>query len=274
MNDYEAKQEARRERLLARAEKLDRISDARFKQAHAAVEHIPFGQPILVGHHSEGRHRAALKRHDQNMRKAIEAQKAAARARGAADSVGSAGISSDDPDAPDKIKERLAELERTQKIMTAANKVTRAFWKHGNRADNSDDELARYFEKMAEAGIKSKAQARQLLTPSWGTHVGFEAYQLSNNGANIRRLQARLDQLARAAKQEHKERMIGNSGIKIIENVEANRLQIIYPGKPDAETRAKLKSHGFRWAPSEGAWQRQLNNAARWAAEHVTAEPL
>ena len=127
---------------------------------------------------------------------------------------------------------------------------------------------------MAEAGIKSKAQARQLLTPSWGTHVGFEAYQLSNNGANIRRLQARLDQLARAAKQEHKERMIGNSGIKIIENVEANRLQIIYPGKPDAETRAKLKSHGFRWAPSEGAWQRQLNNAARWAAEHVTAEPL
>jgi len=33
---------------------------------------IPMGQPILVGHHSEGRHRRDLKRIDSGMRKAIE----------------------------------------------------------------------------------------------------------------------------------------------------------------------------------------------------------
>ena len=37
--------------------------------------------------------------------------------------------------------------------------------------------------------------------------------------------------------------------------------------KPDADTRQALKSEGFKWAPSQGAWQRQLNqNAIRAAA--------
>lgn len=30
-----------------------------------------------------------------------------------------------------------------------------------------------------------------------------------------------------------------------------------------------LKSRGFRWSPSEGAWQRLLNNAGIYAARYV-----
>ena len=40
-------------------------------------------------------------------------------------------------------------------------------------------------------------------------------------------------------------------------NEEINRVQIIFDDMPDEATRAKLKAHGFRWAPSEGAWQTQ-----------------
>jgi hypothetical protein len=58
--------------------------------------------------------------------------------------------------------------------------------------------------------------------------------------------------------------------LRIIENPEIDRLQIVFPGKPDEETRKSLKSYGFRWSPSEGAWQRQLSNSARYAAEQVT----
>ena len=36
-------------------------------------------------------------------------------------------------------------------------------------------------------------------------------------------------------------------------NREDNRLQVFFDGKPDADTRAELKSNGFRWAPSVGA---------------------
>jgi len=268
MNAYEMKQEARRQRLLGRADKLDRIATARYKAARAIGDNIPFGQPILVGHHSEGRHRSDLKKIDNNMRKSFEATEAAKRARGKAHGMQYAGISSDDPDAPDKIKEKIAKLEALQATMTAVNKVVRAFYKHGNRAENSDDDLARYFEKMAEAGV-NKAHARELLHPSWGTHVGFEAYQMSNNNANIRRYKDRLAQVERNAQREHKETPIGNSGVTLVENVEINRLQLVFPGKPAAEVRTKLKQSGFRWSPTEGAWQRQLSNSAKYAAQEI-----
>ena len=53
-------------------------------------------------------------------------------------------------------------------------------------------------------------------------------------------------------------------------NCEENRVQIIFDGKPDAEARAALKQSGFHWAPSQGAWQRMLNQNGIYAAKQVT----
>lgn len=53
------------------------------------------------------------------------------------------------------------------------------------------------------------------------------------------------------------------------ENVEAMRVQLVFDGKPDDETRTLLKRNGFKWAPSQGAWQRQLNDAGKYAAHRV-----
>lgn len=55
-------------------------------------------------------------------------------------------------------------------------------------------------------------------------------------------------------------------GGRVEDNTADNRLQIFFDEKPDAETRAALKSNGFRWAPSVSAWQRQLNDNAIYAA--------
>lgn len=65
--------EARAERADARADKADAESAARHKAADAIASFIPFGQPILVGHHSEKRHRRDLEKIDGHMRKAIDA---------------------------------------------------------------------------------------------------------------------------------------------------------------------------------------------------------
>lgn len=58
------------------------------QRAQAAIQGLPpGGEPIKIGHHSEGRHRRAIARSDQNMRAAIEEDKKAdywrSRARGA-----------------------------------------------------------------------------------------------------------------------------------------------------------------------------------------------
>ena len=121
----------------------------------------------------------------------------------------------------------------------------------------------------------SEKMIAELKVPQWGNGrgpIGFPPYALSNNNANIKRVKDRIAHLERAATREHKEVDIGNTGIKLVQNVEENRLQIIFPGKPDAEVRGKLKASGFRWSPTSGAWQRHLGNSAIWAAESILKE--
>ena len=54
-------------------------------------------------------------------------------------------------------------------------------------------------------------------------------------------------------------------------NATVNRLQIFFEEKPDADLRSTLKGEGFRWAPSQGAWQRQLTDNAIRAAKRIKA---
>lgn len=253
MNAYEQKQEARRERLLARADRLRSLADLHFRKAdlREEVSGIPFGQPILVGHHSERRHRRAIERADAAMRRSIEASKAAAEAAGRASSVGTGGISSDDPDAVAKLREQLEEAEAEQAQMIAANKLVR-------KGDQAGLAALMGSEKIAAA----------LLQPGMIGGMGFAHYQLTNNGANIRRLKERIGHLERNATRETKE-TLHNSGVRMVENAEANRVQLFFDGKPAAEIRDRLKHGGFRWSPTEGAWQRHLNAGGIWAARQI-----
>ena len=58
-------------------------------------------------------------------------------------------------------------------------------------------------------------------------------------------------------------------GGKIFLNMEANRLQILFDEIPDEETRAALKSHGFKWSRKNEAWQRQLTRNAVYDAKRI-----
>ena len=53
------------------------------------------------------------------------------------------------------------------------------------------------------------------------------------------------------------------------EDSEIMRIQFIFEDKPNEETRNILKNNGFKWAPSQGAWQRQLTSNGKHAARRV-----
>lgn len=63
-----------------------------------------------------------------------------------------------------------------------------------------------------------------------------------------------------------------NDFFKVVRNAEAMRLQIIFEGKPEPEVREVLKKNGFRWAPSNSAWQRHLNKNSEYALKRVIEE--
>ena len=58
-------------------------------------------------------------------------------------------------------------------------------------------------------------------------------------------------------------------GFQVERNAEMNRLQLKFNGKPDEKTRSILKSNGFRWSPTQGAWQRQLNGNSEYGLKRV-----
>lgn len=61
---------------------------------------------------------------------------------------------------------------------------------------------------------------------------------------------------------QEKEYMVGD--VKVWHNVEQNRLQLIFDGKPEQAMIDRLKKSGFKWSPRNTAWQRQLTpNAVR-----------
>lgn len=266
MNQYEAKQEARRQRLEAAAARAEAKANAAFRRGdlREEVSGIPMGQPILVGHHSERRHRNAIKRAQRAMRAGIEASERAKQLSQRAAAVGSGGISADDPDAPAKLRDKLAALEKSQANMKLANATIRKHAKSG---------LAAQVAALVELGY-SERHATALVEPDVLGRVGFPDYALTNNNANIRRVMQRLAEVERQAQRieavgdaEPTDEKHGD--ITLRRNLQENRLQLIFPGKPSAAARETLKRHGFRWAPSAGAWQRQLTGSAEFSAAQV-----
>lgn len=256
MNAYEAKQEARRERIEAAAAKASAESSRAAGSASAIARNIPFGQPILVGHHSEGRHRRDAARIDNGFRKAHELEQKAERLQRKADAVGTAGVSSDDPEAVEKLKEKLASLEAKRDMMKTTNKAYRV---------GGWDAVGEALGWSAEAVERMKAKSIAVKMTSSSV---FEAFELTNLGANIRNVKKRIEGLAAKSKEGPVADVVFE-GFRVIENMDINRVQLVFDGRPGKETRALLKRSCFRWAPSEGAWQRQLNNAGRYEAGYV-----
>lgn len=180
-----------RERRLKRAEKLrewsasnETKSDAKRDGAERISDGIPFGQPILVGHHSERRHRRDLAKIESGMRAAIELGDKASTQAQTADNIEAAteaAIYDDDPDAIERLTEKLAKLETKRDRMKVANSKFR---------QQNRDQL-------------------KVMTPyERSQSIPYPAYSLNNVGGNIKRCRDRLARLQREKVTGPRDRLI------------------------------------------------------------------
>ena len=168
-------------------------------------------------------------------------------------STGMGGISADDSQAVAKLESKLASLESSQERMKAVN----AYYRKHKTLDGCPD-ISEDVARKLKSGMAGSWHYEDKPYPSWA---------LSNNNAEIRRVKERIASLTR-------QKEVGYTGWdfdggRVEANTADNRLQIFFEDKPDEETHSSLKSNGFRWAPSAGAWQRQLNDNAILAAGRV-----
>lgn len=138
-----------------------------------------------------------------------------------------------------------------------------------NAIDKLKEKLAKAQEE--HAGYKAfNAKARKEGTEPYAPYV------LANSNGRIKGIKDRIAHLERLAAQETKEIIVEaeseeSSGIRIVDNVEAARLQIFFNGKPSSEVRTELKKNGFRWTPSIGAWQAYRSEHANRAAKEIVS---
>lgn len=164
------------------------------------------------------------------------------------------GIQSNDPEALKALKCKLEMLQECQEEMKAVN----AYWrKHG-----SLEGYGNLTEEQVKE-INEDMERFHLLQP-------YPSYHLQNNNAKIRQVKDRIADIETISEAEDIE--IEYENFTYIENSEVMRVQFVFDGKPDETTRNILKSHGFRWAPSQKAWQRQLTPNGKHAAKQVIEE--
>ena len=256
MSDYEDRKQARIDRYREKAEQARQESQQLSHESISMLEHIPPGQPILVGHHSERGHRKLLERSDRKMEQSIAvSEKAAYYEHKAEAAERNNTIFSDDPEALAKL---TAKMESLQMAQTRMKQINAYYRKHGTCQGFhglSDDQAEKLDDRVRNGYSWEK-------TP-------YPAYALSNNNQEIRRLKERIKQLTEA-------RELGYQGWefeggKVVANAENNRLQIFFDEIPSSELRQELKGRGFRWARSEGAWQRQLTDNAIYSASRIQA---
>lgn len=212
------------------------------------------GQPILVGHHSEVKHRRLLERSDNAMRRAVEEDKKSRYYAEKAASVGTAGISSDDENAIEKLNDKLQSLVKMQDKMKLINKQ---YKKGGWDAITA----------VPETEVKQLKQKLALFTYYPKPYPSFE---LTNNNARINATKMRLAALQRMKTIEVKTEDYDT----FVFRVEDNRVQFVFEGKPEQKVREVLKRHAFKWSPTRGAWVRQLTQNALYSAKIVKKELL
>lgn len=165
-------------------------------------------------------------------------------------------IMSGDADATERLGAKIAEAEALQERMRSANAAIRKHKKAGEAVQVA---------ALIELGF-SPTHANELLKPDFCGRIGFADYQLQNNNANIRRMKERLEGIQR--NQAKPETKVEGKNARIEDSPADNRVRLFFPGKPSEEVRTKLKSNGFRWTPSLGAWQAYRN----WRSTEVAKE--
>lgn len=172
-------------------------------------------------------------------------------------------VKSDDPEVLDFLRAKLAGLEEAHTLMVSAN----AYYRKNKTLEGFEGIPADTMAWITRPGVYLPGGRNGDGSPLAFYGKPFPTYELTNSNANIKRVKQRIETLeaVKASKPIEEE----HDGYTYRENAEAMRVQFRFDGKPDDETRALLKRNGFRWAPSLGVWQRQLNDNGKYAAHRV-----
>lgn len=273
-DNFKERQEAKIEYYQEKAKKNHAKASEEFEQSRKMADRIPFGQPILIGHHSEKSDRNYRNKIDNKMRKSIETSN---KADYYDDKVKAAqnnhAIRTDDPEAVRLLKEKLTILELKAEKIKEHNKKCKDFvflrtygFREGYKTicnDNGTGEYAKivdgvlsFTKKKFPKGVKENIETYfktgafvQEAIPE--DKKVYDSYHLSNLSSEVRRIKKRIEDIQKLEAMPDIDEEVN----KIRIYTDEGRIKVEFGYKPSEESRAKLKRSGFRWSPYNQVWQ-------------------
>ena len=155
-----------------------------------------------------------------------------------------------EPQSLEALTAKLEQSKQLQETMKAVN----AYWRKTGTcvgAPGITEEQAKKLDaKIADT------------TRSWEKQP-FSSYDLTNNNAAIKRWESKVGEMSKGFEGWEFDGGYAEA------NKELDRLQLFFDEKPSEQQRAMLKASGFKWAPSQDAWQRQLTDNAIYSAGRI-----
>lgn len=156
----------------------------------------------------------------------------------------------------ERLQEKLDGLTRLQETMKAANKIIRS--KKLAEVEKVDELVA--------LGL-SESTALKLMEPDFCGRIGFATFQLSNNLAKIKDTEAKIKRHAKMAQHDNEEQGYWWGTLRT--DYADERYRFVFNGKPAQTVITIMKQNGFRWSPSNKAWQRQITANAKFAVSRI-----
>lgn len=262
------------------------------------------GTPILIGHHSEKRHRKALEKVHNRMSKIVELYEKIKHYENKIKNIDNPhAILSDDPEAVMKLKEKLINIESKIAKVKEHNKNCKTIYlaafgyptgtkicnTNGNykeycfifndktieRKDVIDgvswevkripDEIRKRIESWIKTGKFNQPELKD-------EEKKYDSYVLENLNSNKRSVKKRLEEIQQVAEIKDTDETI--NGVRIFIDKDENRIKIEFGFKPDDSTRTKLKRNGFRWSPRNQAWQSYIHDYQLERAKQIVQEMI
>ena len=155
--------------------------------------------------------------------------------QGLLDKIRSTGMGGISADDPEAVPKLKEKLEGLERSQLIMKEVNVYYRKHGTL-----DGCALLSPDQIEKLKVDMARCSWLKKP----------FDLTNTSAEIRRVKERIEDLSKRAETD-------------------------FSGWEFEGGHVEIKGHGFRWAPSVSAWQRQLTDNALWAADRLACiQPL
>ncbi len=237
-------------------------ASGRFEAARHALDGIEPGQPVLVGHHSERRHRRAIARHDSNLRASFEREGMAAHHEQAAATIRASldvSIFSDDPDAVEALEARIREREAEAARIKALNAAIRREQRKGLEPG--------WLDRIGATEEERQSISRNV-SLGWRHEPAFPSHVLANLRGRIEADRKRL-QAIKAQQERRCEAEASPGGVSIKRFPQHNWCVLTFAEKPGREVLAALRAAGFGWGG--GYWQGRLDKLPAAVAALVEA---